>query len=76
VQWALEELGLPYRVHPVDHTGGELDGPACLARPRKRLRRLRARPALEPCPAPRRREHLLPRPRARRPPREGAPGAR
>jgi glutathione S-transferase len=28
VQWALEELGLPYRVHPLDHTGGELDGPA------------------------------------------------
>ena len=28
VQWALEELGLPYRVHPLDHTGGELDGEA------------------------------------------------
>lgn len=25
VQWALEELGLPYRVHALDHTGGELD---------------------------------------------------
>ena len=24
-QWALEETGLPYRVHPLDHTGGELD---------------------------------------------------
>ena len=23
VQWALEEMGLPYRVHGVDHTGGE-----------------------------------------------------
>src|SRR5690349_19555796 len=22
-QWALEETGLPYRVHAVDHTGGE-----------------------------------------------------
>jgi glutathione S-transferase len=22
-QWALEEMGLPYRVHGVDHTGGE-----------------------------------------------------
>ncbi|WP_437931251.1 glutathione S-transferase family protein [Sorangium sp. So ce291] len=31
VQWALEELGLPYRVHPLDHTGGELDGPAYAA---------------------------------------------
>lgn len=26
VQWALEETGLPYRVHALDHTGGELDG--------------------------------------------------
>ena len=25
VQWALEETGLPYRVHALDHTGGELD---------------------------------------------------
>jgi glutathione S-transferase len=25
VQWALEELGLPYRVHALDHTAGELD---------------------------------------------------
>ncbi len=28
VQWALEEVGLPYRVHALDHTGGELDGAA------------------------------------------------
>lgn len=28
VAWALEEMGLPYRVHPLDHTGGELDGEA------------------------------------------------
>jgi glutathione S-transferase len=27
-QWALEETGLPYRVHALDHTGGELDGEA------------------------------------------------
>jgi glutathione S-transferase len=26
--WALEETGLPYRVHALDHTGGELDGDA------------------------------------------------
>jgi glutathione S-transferase len=25
VQWALEELGLAYRFHALDHTGGELD---------------------------------------------------
>ena len=25
VQWALEETGLPYRVRPLDHTGGELN---------------------------------------------------
>lgn len=25
-QWALEETGLPYRVHALDHTAGELDG--------------------------------------------------
>jgi glutathione S-transferase len=31
VQWALEELGLPYRVHGVDHTGGEHLGPAYAA---------------------------------------------
>lgn len=28
VQWALEEMGLPYRVHGVDHTGGEHNGEA------------------------------------------------
>ncbi len=27
-QWALEETGLPYRVHALDHTGGELDAEA------------------------------------------------
>ena len=27
-QWALEELGLPYRVHALDHTGGEPHGDA------------------------------------------------
>src|SRR5690606_30671205 len=27
-QWALEETGLPYRVHALDHTGGELDSDA------------------------------------------------
>jgi glutathione S-transferase len=27
-QWVLEEVGLPYRVHALDHTGGELDGDA------------------------------------------------
>ena len=27
-QWALEEVGLPYRVHALDQTGGELDGDA------------------------------------------------
>jgi glutathione S-transferase len=27
-QWALEELGLPYRVHALDHAGGELDADA------------------------------------------------
>src|SRR5690349_3644085 len=26
VQWALEELELPYRVHGLDHTGGEMSG--------------------------------------------------
>ena len=25
-QWALEETGLPYRVHALDHAGGELQG--------------------------------------------------
>ena len=28
VEWALEEIGLPYRVHGLDHTGDEHDGPA------------------------------------------------
>ena len=28
VQWALEETGLPYRVHALDYVAGELDGPA------------------------------------------------
>jgi glutathione S-transferase len=27
-QWALEEVGLPYRVHGLDHTGGEHNGSA------------------------------------------------
>ena len=27
-QWALEETGLPYRVHALDHGSGELDGEA------------------------------------------------
>jgi glutathione S-transferase len=27
-QWALEETALPYRVHPLDHTGGELNSDA------------------------------------------------
>ncbi|MDC0721291.1 glutathione S-transferase family protein [Nannocystis bainbridge] len=31
VLWALEELGLRYRVHPLDHTGGEFDSPAFAA---------------------------------------------
>jgi glutathione S-transferase len=44
VQWALEETGLPYRVRGLDHTGGELDGPAepalrWLLRPHKRCER-------------------------------------
>ena len=28
VQWALEETGLPYRVHALDYVAGELNGPA------------------------------------------------
>ena len=28
VQWALEDTGLPYRVHPLDYVAGEFDGPA------------------------------------------------
>ena len=27
-QWALEETGLPYRVHALDYVAGEFDGPA------------------------------------------------
>lgn len=27
-QWVLEETGLPYRVHALDHSGGECDGEA------------------------------------------------
>ena len=28
VEWALQETQLPYRVHPLDHTGGEMDSDA------------------------------------------------
>ncbi|MEO8706668.1 MAG: glutathione S-transferase family protein [Kofleriaceae bacterium] len=28
VQWALEEIGLPYRVHGLDHSAGDLDAAA------------------------------------------------
>jgi glutathione S-transferase len=28
IEWALQETGLPYRVHRLDHTAGELDSPA------------------------------------------------
>ncbi len=28
IEWALEEIGLPYRIHGVDHTGGEHKRPA------------------------------------------------
>ncbi len=28
IQWALEEMGLPYEVRPLDYLGGEADGPA------------------------------------------------
>jgi glutathione S-transferase len=28
VQWALEEMGLPYRVHALDHSAGDLEGEA------------------------------------------------
>jgi hypothetical protein len=31
-QWALEEIGLPCRVHALDHTGGELGSEACRRR--------------------------------------------
>jgi glutathione S-transferase len=42
VQWALEELGLAYRVHALDHTGGELDGEAF-----KRISPFRQAPVLD-----------------------------
>jgi len=42
VQWALEEMGLPYRVHALDHTGGELDGEAF-----KRISPFRQAPVLD-----------------------------
>ena len=38
-QWALEELELPYRVHALDHTAGELDGDASHARSLRRATR-------------------------------------
>jgi len=41
-QWALEELGLPYRVHALDHTGGELDGEAY-----SRIRAFHQAPAID-----------------------------
>ena len=31
VQWALEETGMPYQVHALDHTAGELDSDAYTA---------------------------------------------
>jgi glutathione S-transferase len=34
-QWGLEEVGLPYRVHALDHTGGELDGDVQPNQPRR-----------------------------------------
>jgi len=36
-QWALEETGLPYRVHALDHTGGELDAGRWLGGVERRL---------------------------------------
>jgi glutathione S-transferase len=41
-QWALEETGLPYRVHALDHTGGELDGEAY-----QRINPFRQAPAID-----------------------------
>jgi glutathione S-transferase len=35
VEWVLQETGLPYRVHALDHTAGELD-----SRPTARSARL------------------------------------
>ena len=41
-QWALEETGLPYRVHALDHTGGELETDAY-----RRINPFRQAPALD-----------------------------
>jgi len=41
-QWALEETGLPYRVHALDHTGGELDSDAY-----RRISPFRQAPAID-----------------------------
>src|SRR4051812_28578515 len=41
-QWALEETGLPYRVHALDHGGGELDGEAY-----RRIRPFRQGPVID-----------------------------
>ena len=41
-QWALEETGLPYRVHALDHTGGELDSEAY-----QRINPFRQAPAID-----------------------------
>lgn len=46
-QWALEETGLPYRVHALDYLAGELDAPAygqtCMAAHAGLLRRAAGR---------------------------------
>ena len=42
VQWALEELGLPYRTHALDHTAGELE-----SEPYGRLNPFRQAPVIE-----------------------------
>lgn len=42
VQWALEEIGLPYRVQALDHTGGDLDTEAYA-----RLNPFRQAPAID-----------------------------
>jgi glutathione S-transferase len=41
-QWALEETGLPYRVHALDHTSGELDG-----EPYRRISPFRQAPVID-----------------------------
>lgn len=41
-QWALEETGLPYRVHALDHTAGELDSDAY-----RRISPFRQAPAID-----------------------------